>query len=117
MLITLRKALLLLLPLLLAFTSSSSNAQRPAQIPADSDAIETAYVQGRIHVIATGGSNIGVMIGEQGLVIVDGGNAEAAENVANAIAELSDSPARYIINTTPCPHIWKAIVRFPNWVP
>jgi len=98
-----RKALLLLLPLLLLFANTAATAQRPAPIPADSDSVETAYVQGKIYVIATGGSNIGVMLGEQGLVIVDGGNAEAAENVATAITELSDMPARYIINTTPLP--------------
>lgn len=83
--------------------SGNSLAQKPVPLAADSDEIEMAYVQGKIYVIATGGSNIGVMVGDQGLIIVDGGNAEATENVINTITHLSDIPARYIINTVPLP--------------
>lgn len=78
-------------------------AQRPEPITSNSSEIEIMNVQGNVSVIATGGSNIAVMTGDQGLIIVDGGNIEAASNVVERIQNISIEPPRYIINTTPLP--------------
>lgn len=78
-------------------------AQRPDPLPINSSEIDVLPVQGKIHMIATGGSNIAVMIGEQGLIVVDSGNIEASNNVIEAIQKLSALPVRYLINTSPLP--------------
>ena len=78
-------------------------AQRPESFAADSDEVEMIHVQGNIFMIATAGSNIAVLTGEQGLIIVDSGNNEATENVVAAIKELSPLPPRFLINTAALP--------------
>ena len=78
-------------------------AQRPVPLDANSEEIEVLPVQGNIYMIATGGSNIAVMLGELGLVIVDSGNIEASAHVVNAIQNLSPLPPRYLINTVVLP--------------
>ncbi len=78
-------------------------AQRPEPFAAGSDEVEMIHVQGNIFMIATAGSNIAVLTGEQGLIIVDSGNNEATENVVAAIKELSPLPPRFLINTAALP--------------
>lgn len=78
-------------------------AQKPEPLAANSDEIEVLPVQGNLYMIATGGSNIAVMLGELGLVIVDSGNIEASENVVEAIGNLSHLPPRFLINTAALP--------------
>lgn len=78
-------------------------AQRPEPLAADSDEIEVLPVQGNLYMIATGGSNIAVMLGELGLIIVDSGNIEASANVVEAIKNLSPLPPRFLINTAALP--------------
>jgi len=78
-------------------------AQRPEPLAADSDEIEVLPAQGNLYMIATGGSNIAVMLGELGLVVVDSGNVEASANVVEAIKSLSPLPPRFLINTAALP--------------
>jgi glyoxylase-like metal-dependent hydrolase (beta-lactamase superfamily II) len=78
-------------------------AQRPELLAVDSEEIEVLPVQGNIYMIATGGSNIAVMLGDHGLVIVDSGNIEASDNVVDAIKHLSPLPPRFLINTAALP--------------
>ncbi len=92
------------IPLLLStFVIEPVLAQRPEFLAKNSAEIEVLPVQGSISMIATGGSNIAVMVGELGLIVVDSGNAEASENLVNAIGELSSLPPRYIISTAALP--------------
>ena len=49
------------------------------------------------------GGNIAVQTGPNGVVIVDSGSAEHAEEVIAAVKKLSDQPIRYIINTSAAP--------------
>lgn len=74
-----------LLLLCLVFLSDTLLAQRPVPLAANSEEIEVLPVQGNIYLIATGGSNIAVMLGELGVVVVDSGNIEASDNVVRAI--------------------------------
>ncbi len=91
------------IPLLSTFVVEPVLAQRPEFLAKNSEEIEVLPVQGSISMIATGGSNIAVMVGELGLIVVDSGNVEASENVVNAIRELSPLPPRYIISTAALP--------------
>ena len=50
-------------------------------------------------MIAGAGGNIGVQIGDDGVVVVDSGTSANAEAVVAAIKRLSPRPIRYVINT------------------
>jgi cyclase len=63
--------------------------------------LEVLEVRPSFFVIAGAGANIGVQIGEDGLVIVDAGSAAAAPSVLAAIKRISPKPIRYIIDTGP----------------
>ncbi|MFL2841008.1 MAG: hypothetical protein ACJ0BT_04170 [Pseudohongiellaceae bacterium] len=78
-------------------------SQRPAFLENSSEDIEVLHIQDNIFMIATGGSNITVMLGELGLIVVDSGNIEASANVVEAIQSLSSLPPRYLINTAALP--------------
>ena len=84
----------------LVLGGSSLSAQKPAPLAPDSAEIDVVPVQGNIYLIATGGSNVTVQLGEVGPVLVDSGNAEASDNVIAALRELSDLPPRLVINTS-----------------
>ncbi len=51
------------------------------------------------YVIARAGANIGVQIGEDGVVMVDAGSANMQDKVLEAVKKLTVEPIRYIINT------------------
>ena len=89
-----------------AWLTAPLSAQRdllgkPEPLAPDTAEIEVLHVQGPVHLIATGGSNITVQTGTQGPLLVDSGNAEASEAVVAALAGLSHLPPRAIINTSP----------------
>ena len=56
-------------------------------------------VQGNIHVVFGRGGNIGVSIGDDGVFLVDDQYAPLTERIKAAIAEVSDAPVRFAINT------------------
>jgi glyoxylase-like metal-dependent hydrolase (beta-lactamase superfamily II) len=56
-------------------------------------------VQGNVHLIAGGGGNIAVQIGEDGVLLVDSGTEQMSTQILSAIRRLSDRPIRYIVNT------------------
>lgn len=85
------------------WASAAVSAQKPEPLAADSAEIEVLPVQGSIYLIATGGSNIAVQVGEVGPLLVDSGNPEAGEAVVEAVRALSPMPPRGVINTTPLP--------------
>lgn len=91
------------LPLFGTFFVEEAFAQRPNFLEKNSEKIVTVPVQGSVTMIATGGSNIAVMSGESGLIIVDSGNIEAAANVVNEIRRISPLAPRYLINTSALP--------------
>jgi glyoxylase-like metal-dependent hydrolase (beta-lactamase superfamily II) len=63
--------------------------------------LEVLEVRPSFFVIAGAGANIGVQVGEDGLVIVDAGSAAGAPAVLAAIKRISPKPIRYIIDTGP----------------
>ena len=52
-------------------------------------------------MIAGAGGNIGVQVGEDGVVVVDAGSAASAPAVLAAIKRITSKPIRYVINTGP----------------
>jgi cyclase len=53
-----------------------------------------------IHMIAGTGGNVGVHIGNDGVILIDTGRSEAADALLQAIRRLTGKPIFYIINTS-----------------
>lgn len=87
--------------MLLVFSTAS--AQRPQLLAPDSDEIVLVPVSENITMIATGGSNITVQTGNEGVIVVDSGNDEATPRVLEALETLSPLPPSYLINTSVLP--------------
>jgi glyoxylase-like metal-dependent hydrolase (beta-lactamase superfamily II) len=63
--------------------------------------LEVLEVRPNFFMIAGAGGNIGVQVGEDGVVIVDAGSSASAQAVVAAIQRITSKPIRYIINTGP----------------
>jgi cyclase len=70
----------------------------PAAEP-DNTGIEVVKVRPNFYMIAGAGGNIGVQVGSDGVILVNSGSGAASNEVLAAIAKLTDSQIRYIINT------------------
>lgn len=68
--------------------------------PTETGDVLALRVQDDVYMIAGGGANVTVHIGDQGLILVDTGAAGASGGILAAIRRLSDKPIRYVINTT-----------------
>jgi glyoxylase-like metal-dependent hydrolase (beta-lactamase superfamily II) len=63
--------------------------------------LEILHVQGNVHLIATGRVNIVVQAGNDGVMVVDTGSEEMADEVLAAIEKIAPGkPIRYIVNTS-----------------
>jgi glyoxylase-like metal-dependent hydrolase (beta-lactamase superfamily II) len=65
---------------------------------ADVEIVSTP-VGGSVHMLVGAGGNIGVSVGEDGILMIDDQYAPLAERITDAISELSDAPKRFVINT------------------
>ncbi len=70
-------------------------------VTAPSSGLEILEVRPSFFVIAGAGANIGVQVGEDGVVVVDAGSAAGAPGVLAAIKRISPKPIRYVIDTGP----------------
>jgi len=61
--------------------------------------LDVIQVRPNFYMIAGAGGNIGVDIGEDGVVLVDAGSAGASDRVLAALRKITPLPARYVINT------------------
>jgi glyoxylase-like metal-dependent hydrolase (beta-lactamase superfamily II) len=79
----------------LALATSSVVAQR------DFSAVEikTVPVSGNIHMLEGSGGNIGVSVGEDGILIVDDQFAPLADKIEGALKELNPGELRFVLNT------------------
>ena len=73
-----------------------------AGAPAGRD-LEVLQLRPNFFMIAGAGANIGVQVGEDGIVVVDAGTAPRADAVVAAIKKISAQPIRYIIDTSADP--------------
>jgi len=72
-----------------------------AQNPSAAGGLEIIEVRSNFFVIAGAGANIGVQVGEDGVVVVDAGTAARAADVVAAVKRITDKPIRYVIDTGP----------------
>lgn len=61
--------------------------------------VHTLPVQGAVYMLVGAGANITVQAGQQGVLLVDAGRADASAKVLAAIKQITDKPIRYILNT------------------
>lgn len=87
--------------LLIAGLVGHPDAEQGRVKPGASDPTElrTFHVQGNVHLIYGAGANLAVQTGEDGVVVVDTGEAQMGEKVLAAIRRLSTKDIRWIINT------------------
>jgi len=57
-------------------------------------------VQRNVWMITGAGANIAMQAGKEGVLLVDTGAAGMTDKVLAAVREVSDSPIRYIVNTS-----------------
>jgi len=79
---------------LLALVPTAAHAQDFANVQ-----IRTLPVTDGMYVLQGSGGNIGVSIGDDGTFIVDDQFAPLTEKIVAAIAELTDDPVQFVVNT------------------
>ena len=82
-------SLLLLVPFL-----SISAQDRFAKVE-----IKTEKLTDNIYVLFGAGGNIGVLVGEDGVIMIDDQFAPLSEKISAAIAKVSNEPVKYLLNT------------------
>ena len=61
--------------------------------------LEVLQVRPDFYMIAGAGGNVGVQVGEDGVVVVDSGSSAQTDAVLAAIKRITPQPIRYVINT------------------
>lgn len=56
-------------------------------------------VRGTVHYLEGRGGNIGLSVGEDGVLMIDDQFAQLTDRIVDAIREISDGPIRFVINT------------------
>jgi cyclase len=84
-----------------AFLAASAGGGASAQAPVDE--LTVLPLRPNFFMIAGAGANVGVQVGEDGIVVVDAGAVEQSANVLAAIRRISPRPIRYVIDTGPDP--------------
>jgi glyoxylase-like metal-dependent hydrolase (beta-lactamase superfamily II) len=69
-----------------------------AQTPTSS--LEVVELRPNFYVIGGAGGNVVMQLGPEGVILVDSGSTERADQVLAAIRRLTELPIRYIINTS-----------------
>ncbi len=74
-------------------------ATASAQYDFDRIQIKTEPVADNIYMLSGGGGNIGVLVGEDGVLLIDAMFAELEEKTRAAISKLSNGSIRFLLNT------------------
>jgi cyclase len=61
--------------------------------------IETVKITDNIYMLQGAGGNIGIMAGEDGVIMIDDQHAAANPAIVAAVAEISDKPVKFLLNT------------------
>lgn len=83
----------------LALTALAANAQPVRDIDFDAVKIKVHPVRGHIYYLEGSGGNIGLLVGDDGVVMVDAQFAPLTKKIVAAIRTVSDKPIRFLINT------------------
>ena len=84
---------------LLALGSAGLSGIAQAQSKYDNVQIKTINLNGGLYMLQGAGGNIGVSVGDDGILVVDTQHAPLSEKIFAAIKAISDQPIRYVINT------------------
>jgi glyoxylase-like metal-dependent hydrolase (beta-lactamase superfamily II) len=99
----------LLAAVLLASTGASGQQPvgtvplAPPPAPLVVDGVEILPVQGQVYMLAGGGANVVVQVGDEGVLVVDSGAPGQTERILAALGRLTRKPIRFLINTTSDP--------------
>jgi glyoxylase-like metal-dependent hydrolase (beta-lactamase superfamily II) len=85
---------------LLVFHASASATRRAQGDVRTNGALTSVAVKPNIYMVAGAGGNVGLHIGNDGVILVDTGGAETADALLQLIRRLTDKPILYIINTS-----------------
>src|SRR5512142_1423808 len=80
----------------LMLAASAATAQQPDFSKVE---IKVTRVAGSVYMLQGAGGNIGVSVGDDGIVIVDDQFAPLADRIQAALKGISDKPVRFVINT------------------
>ena len=83
----------------LAVLGPAAWAQPVRDIDFDAVKITVHPVRGNIYYLEGSGGNIGLLVGDDGVVMVDAQYAPLTEKIVRAIRTVSDQPIRFLINT------------------
>lgn len=61
--------------------------------------LDVQAVRGNVHVLMGSGGNIGVLAGEDGLLLVDSGLAGSEPQIRKALADISGKPIKHVVST------------------
>ena len=89
----------MLRPLITAAALAAMAVPAQAQLQAPEVQVRTEKVAEGVHVLFGNGGNVGVSSGPDGVFIIDDQYAPMTPGLTAAIAEISDSPVRFVINT------------------
>jgi cyclase len=70
---------------------------------AQTPGLEVLQVRPNVYMIAGAGGNVGVQVGDDGVVVVDAGSAASADVLLAAIRKITSAPIRYVIDTSADP--------------
>jgi glyoxylase-like metal-dependent hydrolase (beta-lactamase superfamily II) len=74
-----------------------------AALPQDRDfssvTIESERLADGVYMLTGAGGNIGVLVGDDGALVIDDQFAELSEKILAKVGELTDGPVRYVLNT------------------
>jgi len=73
---------------------------RPRPTYGPTGTIEILPVQGSVYLLAGGGSNVVIQVGDDAVFVVDSGGGVLTEKYLDAIRSISKAPIRYIVNTS-----------------
>lgn len=85
--------------LFFAFTVSLCPLVASAQTDFSKVEIKAEKVAGSVYMLAGGGGNIGVSVGDDGIVLVDDQYAPLAPKIETALRNITDKPVRFVLNT------------------
>lgn len=81
-------------------TSYWAQSVAARQRPDGAAPLETIQIRPNVFVIFGAGANVGVHVGEEGVILVDSGSAAMADTLLQAVKAITPRPIRLIINTS-----------------
>ena len=91
--------LLVLVLVLLPVTPSLAHKRHRPQMDLSKVQIKTTKIAGNVYLLEGAGGNIGVSVGEDGILIVDDQFAPLAEKIRASLKNLNQGKLRFILNT------------------